>query len=731
LEVRCNELLIASPSIHGDGNPWTVLPEGTEEIAILSDIDLLKLEARIDLLSQGYMSDENKQRYIAWLENPNTVIGEGSRHDAVKILGCSYYYRYNGWKDLTDDQRHDKLQEWNQQHCSPQLPDSEFNEIWKWIVKTHRTTRDAEHEKLRDAQTASLSSSLSTEKQESLDMPGCLSYQISITPSIWITGTLDNKLIEIERRTKKLDKDSNLMTTFLVTKKTFTACRSVRIIKHKNPLSFLELQPRYTIQFKGSEPSGNFTIKQKTIAEIVAELKNGNALCDNGIDVAITAQIKGFEKAGLLEVNDDMSYTGFFTNDNSSQIIPSGIQIPAVVDTQKLRDALEYINELARVGYQNRLDLLAHLILFGLIAPCSFIFKVIRAPTLEWLDFYGKPNAGKTSSGRIVLAVDGHERDDDYNVNMAHVDTTARFGDTVSVTTFPKLVDEMDFTDNKILVNLVKSAVDQPRLRKVLDRSRRSEYIPALSAFIMTSNPPPPVSDGALMKRLAARYFADKETHLKDSQTAKDFDALLSQLARLHPLGSFRNKFVMDNQRLVLDKKLTPFEKAKKIAIAAYESAQMLVPCWLVRKQLEQKHLEESIEDAKEAVRCAFENMIIDKLKTLKGINDLTAYPQSSLRFYTLVSNNMLPFARRIKEQGTGHKYTEFIAIDTGILGELYEYGITKEQLSNLKALADYIGASWKRTNGKTIIEVSNKQLEDYFGDEIIPSTRSAVSGWK
>jgi hypothetical protein len=38
-------------------------------------------------------------------------------------------------------------------------------------------------------------------------------------PSIWITGTPDNKLIEIERRTKKVDKDSNLMTTYLVTKK--------------------------------------------------------------------------------------------------------------------------------------------------------------------------------------------------------------------------------------------------------------------------------------------------------------------------------------------------------------------------------------------------------------------------------------------------------------------------------------------------------------------------------
>jgi hypothetical protein len=117
---------------------------------------------------------------------------------------------------------------------------------------------------------------------------------------------------------------------------------------------------------------------------------------------------------------------------------------------------------------------------------------------------------------------------------MAHVDTTARFGDTISTSTFPKLVDEMDFTDNRGLVNLVKSAVDQARLRKVLDRSRRVEYIPALSAFIMTSNPPPPAHDGALMKRLAARYFPDSETHLKDEKSSKEFDVLLSQLHRLH-----------------------------------------------------------------------------------------------------------------------------------------------------------------------------------------------------
>jgi hypothetical protein len=62
LEVRCEkQLLFASPSIHEGGNPYT--PLGTSEIAILDENRLLSLEAKIDSLSQGYMSDENKEVY--------------------------------------------------------------------------------------------------------------------------------------------------------------------------------------------------------------------------------------------------------------------------------------------------------------------------------------------------------------------------------------------------------------------------------------------------------------------------------------------------------------------------------------------------------------------------------------------------------------------------------------------------------------------------------------------
>jgi len=542
------------------------------------------------------------------------------------------------------------------------------------------------------------------------EMPGT-SYQISSKPDIWITGTPDYKLVEVIRKTR--EDDSGLLIASFVTRKTFTACKPVRIIKHTNLLSFLELQQRYTIEFRGSEPSGNFIVKQKTIAEIVTELKNGNALCEMGIDVAITAQIKAFEKAGKLEINDDMGYSGFFTNEAKHLIISSNVDVQEI-DIQKLREALEFIDELKEIGFANRLDLLAHTVKFGIIAPCSYIFKFIKCAVLEWVHLYGKPNASKSTSGKIILAMDGHHNDDDYNVNVAHADTIARLGDTVSKTTFPKLVDEMDFTDDRKLANNVKSAIDQPRLRKTLDRSRRAEYTPALSALVMTSNPPPPLNDAAFMKRVAARYFPATETHLKNERSAKDFDSkLTSQLDKLETLGRFRNSFIMDNQDVILDKKLTPFEKSIKILIAAYEAPDMLVPCWLIKKELEQNHLEESMEDAKTIILNAFESMIIDKFRNLDDKNELTTIKRTSDRFFRMIDYNMLPFVKRVKDKA--RQDTDRITIDTGILSELYEYGITKEQLSNLKALADYMGGRWHRTDGKTIVEVSKNQLETYF----------------
>jgi hypothetical protein len=110
------------------------------------------------------------------------------------------------------------------------------------------------------------------------------------------------------------------------------------------------------------------------------------------------------------------------------------------------------------------------------------------------------------------------------------------------------------------------------------------------------------------------------------------------------------------------------------------------------------------------------ECMIIDKIKNLKGMDDLKTYSRTSDRFDTSVSNNMLPFAKRIKDKARNN--TDRTAIDTGILSELYNYGITKEQLSNLKALADYMGAKYHKSDGKMIVEITNEQFKAYFVEE-------------
>ena len=63
---------------------------------------------------------------------------------------------------------------------------------------------------------------------------------------------------------------------------------------------------------------------------------------------------------------------------------------------------------------------------------------------LKWLHFYGFPNATKSNTGKIILAIDGHHDDTEYLLNFSRIDTVARLGDAVSHTTFPKLVDEVD-----------------------------------------------------------------------------------------------------------------------------------------------------------------------------------------------------------------------------------------------------------------------------------------------
>ena len=185
--------------------------------------------------------------------------------------------------------------------------------------------------------------------------------------------------------------------------------------------SLINQQPSTNLQRNELKLPNSFCTFTKALSQILAFLKETQALTDKNLDVALIAQIKGFEKIGLLEENDDTDYIGFLPTENNNGIICSNVDISDHINIEELKAALDFIDKLAVMAYKDRLELLSHILLFGLIAPCSFIFKCIKAPCLEWTSFYGSPNSTKTSSNKVVLALDGHENDQDYNVNMQHV----------------------------------------------------------------------------------------------------------------------------------------------------------------------------------------------------------------------------------------------------------------------------------------------------------------------
>jgi hypothetical protein len=716
IEIRCeNQLVFSSPSTHKEGEEYR--PLGTQKIVVLDELQLLSLEAKIDTLSAGYISDENKRVYINWLEKPDTRIYAGQgRHTALVILGASYFNRRSGeWRYLTDDEKRARLWKWNIMQCDLPKSEEEFNRIWKWIIDTFRKDRDDKWEKEEDA----------AKKSDAFgaDMPGCVSYKINNNPDKFIAGTPWNTVVEVKR--SWIADDNNPQQNKMVerTIRTFTACKPVKVTKHINPLSFLELRDKYTIEFRGLEPSGCFTAKHKTITEMVSQLNDGNALTDNGLEVMLQAQIKGFEKAGLLEVSDSLDYTGFFPSVDRKGIISSNITILENKNYPDVSDALDLIDELRTKWYEGREDLLAHILLWFMVAPLSFIFKVISAPLLDWVHPFGNPNTGKTSSGLIGLAIDGNECNEDFNLNMKHIDSLARFGDTISNTTFPKIINEVDLTERDDIVNNIITAVDAIKFRKTLDRNRISEDCPGLTPLFLTGNPQAPTKP-EYVKRVKTRYSSSREIHFTGTPEAIEYkNWVASNLKRLHVLGKFRNKFVMEYQGIIMNTELSPFDKSLKIWRAIYESVNTKLPEFF-NKKLDENQMSDSVEDRKSDISGALQAWIVDKCRSLdtnqgvKFIDDqpvgehkiLDQFKKSTDRLSRLIERNLIPY---VKSDSNSN-----IVFYRQIITDLKDrYGLKG---LDLPTLADSIPEAryGKFQDGYKVVKCTTQNLARFFGEE-------------
>lgn len=330
LEIRCDrQAVFVSPSIHKDGNPYTELR--TTDIAIINENQLLQLELKIDSLSEGYMSDEDKQAYIKWLEDPENYaklgIGQG-RHNGLVILGTSYYYRYSGeWKYHTDEQRRMKLWDWNLKLAVPK-PEKEFNGIWQWIVDKHRRTRDEQHEKLRE-EGRRKQAAHEFDKSHTFSMydynikaslDGNIWTEIGKNPVRWIVADSKTRVVykahqyEFEIPSIKGKGEQKQRAYKLSIDNVMIRCIPVSITKHESPLDFIQNQNQTNYTMKFTDTTGKtFFLNRNTIEQIMDYLKNeGYLISAYGTTEALAAIITAFREDGKLIIDRSINSMGLY-----------------------------------------------------------------------------------------------------------------------------------------------------------------------------------------------------------------------------------------------------------------------------------------------------------------------------------------------------------------------------------------------------------------------------------
>jgi hypothetical protein len=718
LEVKANKLLtFVSPSIHKDGKPYTAL--GTEAIGYLDNVGQMRIENCIAAVIPNYQSEDQINDYIKYLELDSTILDEGERHNGILVMANSYFFRYSGeWANLTDEQRFDKLIEYDKKHCRPSLYETsvtEFKQIWRDIERKFTGERQERRDKREEV---NAETGYSYGPDVDAELKGNVFYRISEKPTKLIIAYDKTKhLIEASVCESKIDNDDIYhKTLFLRQNRTYLTCIPTKIVRHKNPLTYLEAAANYTITFADAADEHN-TFVHKTLSEILCGLKDLGYVYAEGADGALGVMVQAFKQRKLIEDNEDMDYTGFFIADD--KIIPSNLEIKEPTNAD-LEDSLKFIEELAPY-YEGRLDLLSTLIQWATVAPVIFMLKGNNY-FLKWLHFYGFPNATKSNSGKIALGVDRHQDDPDFLLSISRIDTIARLGDILSHTTFPKLVDEADLNgrEREWLVNAIKSAIEGKTARSKFktNRSSTSTPIPALSPLILTSNPPPPSHDSGYMRKVIDRNFARCESHKEDDPTAIKFKELLrTDLIRLGHLGDFRNWFVMNNQAIILDEtRPLPLDLGLKIVTEAYTKTGRKMP-ELFKQRLPEKQLEESLGNASVIVKRAFETYIDTEfnrhLQFFKQQDPGLTLPNSiSDRFVKLIDSSLLSDAKRLEK-------SKDIILRNSILVELYKYGVTRDQLPNLRALNDYLGLpseNYRKVHGGyKVVSCTGAQLTGYF----------------
>lgn len=419
-----------------------------------------------------------------------------------------------------------------------------------------------------------------------------------------VSSPYQDPLFEILDYSKKLFAVANVKRKILVTafakedgmqyKDAVAVVCPTQVIKYQDPFSGIE---KYEVTFDGETLTRPITV-YGSLDDIIARLKIGGYVKrERLIRDVLTAVIHAYLRKGRGEIRAEVEAPGFYLVDNKIQAIKFEIKN---VTQGELREALEFLNELATKWYRHEQDKFSEAIKWGIIAPFSFVFKQ-KDRWIPWLFLYGASHTGKTTLARVVLSLWGLDLGR-YEKAGSSIDTIPRLGFVLSQSTFPVLINEPgNALSREDVVETIKAAVE-----RIVARGRYSrgtyEEIPALAPLILTSNKYLP-KDDALARRFKILKFTYGEKI--DSKKAEEFEkTVLPRLKILERIGHTVAKLVIESGSLNWDDWES---EAEHLLRKCYELAGLDSPPWLSLR------VESSVDITEEYIE-AIRTFLIDKI---------------------------------------------------------------------------------------------------------------------
>ena len=279
-----------------------------------------------------------------------------------------------------------------------------------------------------------------------------------------------------------------------------------------------------------------------------------------------------------MTIKREIETPGFYLIDNKIEAYKVDHKRPTDEEIKKCADLL-----LSLQSKYKRKEVFPTFLKWAIMSPFSYILKQIDGEEwMPWLFPYGWTNTGKTTNGKIVLAIwKKHKDKTKHDIGFSAADNVARFARAISYNTYPVLINEVQLNDDrqKQLVETLKHAVQSQTARARLMSRSVAEYISALSPCILTSNDLPP-QDPAFRRRIIPIYYSKADE--PSQEEIEQFNTILrTGLDTLGILGDFAANYILENQEILVNCKSNWIDIAKRILVEFFKASGKEVPEWI------------------------------------------------------------------------------------------------------------------------------------------------------